>query len=63
MIGAICLIGLGAALTLYFTQASFRNRVNDLCAHVGALFKQKPDKTPEPEEATTVTPPTPPTST
>jgi hypothetical protein len=52
MIGALCLIGSGALLALYFTHASFRNRVNDLALHVKALFAR-----PGPIPTTPIDPP------
>ena len=38
MIGALCLIAVGAFGALYFTHKTFRDRIHDLCSHVKSLF-------------------------
>lgn len=59
MIGALCLIALGSVSTLYFTQESFRKRVNDLFAHAKSLFNRKSNKQSEEQpELMVLTPPT-----
>ena len=46
MIGATCLITLGAFGALYFTHKTFRDRVHDLVSHVKSLFiKEEPKPT------------------
>lgn len=55
MIGAICLIAVGAFGALYFTHKTFRDRVHDLCRHAKSLVVKEEPKpaTPATETAST----------
>lgn len=55
MIGAICLIAVGAFGALYFTHKTFRDRVHDLCSHVRSLFVKEDPKPTETASTNTVT--------
>lgn len=55
MIGAICLIALGAFSALYFTHKTFRDRVHDLVSHVKSLFVKEEPKPAAPATETAST--------
>ena len=55
MIGAICLIAVGAFGALYFTHKTFRDRVHDLCGHVKNLFVTKEEPASPAASSPTVT--------
>jgi hypothetical protein len=63
MIGAICLIGVGAFAALYFSHNTFRDRVNDLCLHVKELFVPAEPATDKGTSATPAVAPVPETVT
>lgn len=56
MIGAICLIAVGAFGALYFTHKTFRDRVHDLCGHVKSLFVKEETKPATPVSETASAP-------
>lgn len=47
MLDIIILLGAGSAITLYFVNAPFRNKLHELGRHVLSLFKSG-DTTPTP---------------